>query len=327
VQFEQRQAPIPINLFSHSDQQMQWQTALTQGEPNPTGWGGRAADYSLLQDQNPPQLSTCVSVSGDSLFTLGESSQPLVLVPGQSLELGGIGVNTNARAFLDRVATLTSLLSMNTGISLAQVAAGRLAKGISEAEVLNTALSKASLLKTTFPRSLIGQQLQQVAQIVQIRQVLGARRQIFFCSLDGFDTHGGQIDTLVALYVMLSEALNSFFEAMEELGVSQNVTAFTESDFNRTFRPNTAGGSDHAWGGHHFVLGGAVQGGKVFGRFPRFELGGPDDSSLGGQWIPSTSIDQYGATLCSWFGIPDDMLPSVFPNLARFSVRNLGFLE
>jgi uncharacterized protein (DUF1501 family) len=124
----------------------------------------------------------------------------------------------------------------------------------------------------------------------------------------------------------LSPALQAFYAATQELGVAQNVTTFTESDFSRTFQPTTTDGSDHAWGGHHMVLGGAVQGGQIFGQFPAFELGGPNDTDTRGRWIPTTSVDQYGATLCNWFGLPASALATVFPNLANFSTSNLGFL-
>ena len=152
------------------------------------------------------------------------------------------------------------------------------------------------------------------------------RRQIFFCSLGGFDTHTGELGTQNTLYPQVSQALAAFYDATQELGVAQNVTAFTESEFNRTFQPTSGDGSDHGWGGHHLVVGGAVQGGQIYGSFPTFELAGPSDTDVRGRWIPTTAIDQYGATLCTWFGIPAAALPTVFPNLPNFSTANLGFL-
>jgi uncharacterized protein (DUF1501 family) len=168
--------------------------------------------------------------------------------------------------------------------------------------------------------------LQQVAQIIQVASYLGMSRQIFFCSLGGFDTHAGELEAHNNLYPQLSPAIQAFYEATQELGMAQNVTTFTESDFSRTFQPTTDDGSDHAWGSHHLVVGGAVKGGQIFGQFPAFELAGPNDTDTRGRWIPTTSIDQYGATLCAWFGIPANALPSVFPNLPNFSTTNLGFL-
>ena len=177
-----------------------------------------------------------------------------------------------------------------------------------------------------FPTTSIGQQLQQVAQIIQVQSYLGMRRQIFFCSLGGFDTHAGELEAHNNLYPQLSPALLAFYNATQELGMAQNVTTFTESDFSRTFQPTTTDGSDHAWGSHHLVMGGAVLGGQIFGQFPTFELGGPNDTDTRGRWIPTTSIDQYGATLCSWFGIPAGPMGAVFPNLANFATQNVGFL-
>jgi uncharacterized protein (DUF1501 family) len=201
-----------------------------------------------------------------------------------------------------------------------------MANSISDAKALASALAKATALKTQFPKSNIGAQLEQVAQIIQVQADLGMRRQIFFCSLGGFDTHTNELFAHNSLYPQLSPALAAFYEATQELGMAQNVTTFTESDFSRTFQPTSGGGSDHAWGSHHFVLGGAVQGGQIFGKFPTFQLGGPDDADVRGRWIPTTSIDQYGATLCSWFGIPDNVRASVFPNFANFGSVKLGFL-
>jgi len=189
-----------------------------------------------------------------------------------------------------------------------------------------SALGKSTALKTAFPTTSIGQQLQQLAQIIQVQSYLGMRRQIFFCSLGGFDTHAGELEARNTLYPQLSPALLAFYNATQELGMAQNATTFTESDFSRTFQPTTTDGSDHAWGSHHLVLGGAVQGGQIFGQFPTFELGGPNDTDTRGRWIPTTSIDQYGATLCNWFGIPPTGLATVFPNLANFPTQNLGFL-
>jgi len=193
--------------------------------------------------------------------------------------------------------------------------------------VLNNAslLSTNPVLKTVFPATGLGNQLAQVAKVISISSSLGLSRQIFFCSLGGFDTHGGQLTTQSGLLNQFSQALNAFYDATQEMGVANQVTTFTESDFSRTLSPTSNNGSDHAWGSHHLVLGGAVQGGQIFGKFPTFELAGPDDADVRGRWIPTTSIDQYGATLCSWFGIPDASLAAVFPNFPNFGSVKLGF--
>ena len=322
AQYQQSQAPIPLNLFSHADQQLQWQTSIAQGNGS-TGWAGRAADYIASQNINAPGFPTFVSMNGNSLLGTGVETQPVAVAPGQSLQLKGFN---NSPASQARWGALNSLLTLDSGMSLVQAANDTMANSISDAKALGAALAKATPLQTQFPKTNIGAQLEQVAQIIQVQADLGMRRQIFFCSLGGFDTHTNELDTHNILYPQLSPALAAFYEATQELGMAQNVTTFTESDFSRTFQPTSGGGSDHAWGSHHFVLGGAVEGGQIFGQFPTFELGGPDDADVRGRWIPTTSIDQYGATLSSWFGIPDNALATVFPNFPNFGSQTLGFL-
>jgi uncharacterized protein (DUF1501 family) len=316
AQYQNSQAQIPLNLFSHADQQIAWQTSIAQGH-SPTGWAGRVADYIASQNINSTNFPTFFSVAGNAVEGTGAQTQPVALAPGQSLALTGPSGDLKA---------LQSLLTTNTGVSLTQAASDVMSNSITDASALASALGKGSKLTTTFPTSSIGQQLQQVAQIIQVAAYLGMTRQIFFCSLGGFDTHATELETHNNLYPQLSPALAAFYNATQELGVAQNVTTFTESDFSRTFQPTTEDGSDHAWGSHHLVLGGAVQGGQIFGQFPTFELSGPDDTDTRGRWIPTTSVDQYGATLCSWFGLPSNALATVFPNLANFPTSNIGFL-
>jgi uncharacterized protein (DUF1501 family) len=321
-QYQNQAAGIPLNLFSHPDQQIAWQTSIAQGN-SATGWAGRAADYIAAQNINSSSFPSFFSVAGNVLEGNGVNTQPVALGPGQSLKLAGFSSSAASKA---RLSALNSLLTTGSGVSLVQAADDTLANSITDAAALTAALAKGTPLKTTFPTTSIGAQLQQVAEIIQVQSFLGMSRQIFFCSLGGFDTHAGELETHNTLYPQLSPALAAFYDATQELGVAQNVTAFTESDFSRTFQPTTTDGSDHAWGSHHLVLGGAVQGGQIVGAFPEFELGGPNDTDVRGRWIPTISIDQYGATLCSWFGIPSSALATVFPNLANFPTANLGFL-
>ena len=319
-QYQNQQAAIPLNLFSHSDQQLAWQTSIAQGH-SATGWAGRAADYVASQNMNSSGFPVFFSVAGNTLEGAGVQTQPVALAPGQSLQLSGFNSSASSKA---RLGSVNSLLTTETGVSLVQAANDTLSHSMSDASALASALAKGTTLKTTFPSTAIAAQLKQVAQIIQVQSYLGMRRQIFFCSLGGFDTHATELETHNNLYPQLSPALSAFYDATQELGMAQNVTTFTESDFSRTFQQTTTDGSDHAWGSHHLVLGGAVQGGQIYGKFPTFELGGPDDTDTRGRWIPSTSIDQYGATLSSWFGIPSSALATVFPNLANFPTSNLA---
>jgi uncharacterized protein (DUF1501 family) len=322
AQYQAQQTPVPANLFSHSDQQLQWQTSVAQGN-SPTGWGGRMADYVAAQKMNTSNFPVFFSVAGNALIGNGATTQPVAVSPGGTLQL--LGFNSSA-ASQARYSALTSLLTTDSGVSLAQAANNTLANSITDATNLSQALAKGTALKTTFPATTLGAQLKQVAQIIQVASYLGMSRQIFFVSAGGFDTHAGELETHNALYPQVSQAIAQFYAATQELGVAQNVTAFTESDFSRTFQPTTGDGSDHAWGSHHMVVGGAVQGGQIYGAFPTFELGGPNDTDTRGRWIPTTAVDQYGATLASWFGIPDAALPTVFPNFANFGSTKLGFL-
>jgi uncharacterized protein (DUF1501 family) len=322
TQYQAQQAPVPLNLFSHSDQQLQWQTSIAQGN-SPTGWGGRVADYVEAQKMNTSTFPVFFSVAGNALLGTGAATQPVAVSPGGSLKLTGFNSSAASQA---RYSALTSLLTTDSGVALAQAANNTLANSLNDATNLSAALAKGTKLKTTFPTTSLGAQLQQVAQIVQVASYLGMNRQIFFCSLGGFDTHGGELETHNNLYPQLSQAISAFYAATEELGVADSVTTFTESDFSRTFQPTTTDGSDHAWGSHHLVAGGAVQGGQIYGAFPTFELGGPNDTDTRGRWIPTTAVDQYGATLASWFGIPDSALATVFPNFANFGSQKLTFL-
>jgi uncharacterized protein (DUF1501 family) len=322
AQYQAAQTPLPSNLFSHSDQQLQWQSSLAQGN-SPTGWAGRVADYIEAQKMNSSSFPTFFSVAGNALMGDGATTQPVAVAPGGSLQL--LGFNSTA-ASQARYNALTSLLTTDNGVALAQAANNTLANSISDASNLSAALAKGTALKTTFPATTIGQQLQEVAQIIQVSSYLGMSRQIFFCSVGGFDTHTGELETHNALYPEVSQGIAAFYAATQELGVANNVTTFTESDFSRTFQPTTGDGSDHAWGSHHMVIGGAVQGGQIYGAFPAFQLGGPNDTDTRGRWIPTTAIDQYGATLASWFGVPSAALPAVFPNFANFGSQKLSFL-
>jgi uncharacterized protein (DUF1501 family) len=311
--------PRPDNLFSHSDQQGEWQSAVTSSTDllALTGWGGRLAD--TLAPMNAVNFPMLMSTAGVDLFTTGVHSQPLV--PGGSLQ--GFSTSATSQA---RYAALQKLLTLDRDPKMVDAASNVTSTSIANSATLNTALTGASPLKTTFPTTSIGAQMKSIATILGVRAALKMNRQVFFASFGSFDTHTGQLATQATLLTQLSQALGAFFAATTELGIAPNVTTFTMSDFARTFQPNGGGGSDHGWGSHHLVLGGSVQGGDFFGTYPNLALGGPDDATSQGRWIPTTSVDQYGATLAQWFGLAPGSLPSVFPNVGSFPSSNLGFL-
>jgi uncharacterized protein (DUF1501 family) len=221
---------------------------------------------------------------------------------------------------------MQQLLTFDNGLQLVQAGNGIMTRGNAYANTL-TSLLQTSVLTTAFPaNNPLAAQLQTVANVMSVRAQLGLTRQIFFCQLDGFDTHSLQVETQVTLLQQLSQAVLAFYQATQELGVDSNVTTFTASEFGRTLSPSGTDGTDHAWGNHHFVIGAGVKGGQFFGNFPLLALGGSNDANTRGTLIPTTAVDQYGATLAQWFGVGASNLPTVFPNIGNFPTNQLGFL-
>jgi uncharacterized protein (DUF1501 family) len=221
---------------------------------------------------------------------------------------------------------MQQLLTFDNGMQLVQAANSITSRGQNYAATL-TNLLKTNQIKTVFPSgNPLASQLLTVANVISVRAQLGLSRQIFFCQLGGFDTHSQQVETQNPLLQQLSQAVAAFYAATQELGIDSAVTTFTASEFGRTLNPSGVDGSDHAWGNHHFVIGTGVVGGKMYGQFPSLALGGPDDANTRGTLIPSTSVDQYGATLAQWFGVGAGNLASVFPNIGNFASNNVGFL-
>jgi uncharacterized protein (DUF1501 family) len=314
---------LPINLFSHADQQAQWQTAEFTTIGNGTsGWVGRTADK--LQTLNAgATFPPVTSVAGGAILCTGEQTLPYALSPGTNPGLSGYNGTAAENA---RLVAFQQMLTMNSGLSLVQDSDAVMTQSLTQSAVLSAAIANLPALTTVFPTTSIGAQLKQVAQIIQARSSLGLTRQIFFCSLGGFDTHSSQLPTQQTLFSQLDPAMSAFYNSTVELGLPQQVTTFTLSDFSRTYQPGTNGGTDHAWGGNHLIMGGAVHGGDVYGQFPVLTPGGPNDVGSNGRWIPTTSVDQYGATLATWFGVAAADLPYIFPNLGNFATPTLTFM-
>jgi uncharacterized protein (DUF1501 family) len=314
-------ASVPTNLFSHADQVIQMQTANPNGSGG-TGWAGRIAD--AVQPLNAAtSFPPSISMSGSALFCTGNLVQSASLIPGFDLTLDGMTA-WPASAAAAKLQALQEIITFDTGMALVQAAN----KVRQDALTLNGILKSygtGAMFSTQFPGTSIGLQLKQVAQIIGLRNATGASRQVFFCSLGGFDTHSGQSWAQWDLLRQVSDGMAAFYNATVEMGIAGQVTTFTESDFGRTLQPSGTG-SDHGWGSHHLVMGGAVRGGDVYGAFPAPALGGPVDANSRGVLIPTTSIDQYGATMAKWFGVPAAAMPQVFPNIGNFATPDIGFL-
>jgi uncharacterized protein (DUF1501 family) len=318
TQYQSKSVQMPLNLFSHEDQQHEWQMGdATQATKS--GWGGRLAD--LFPPSSSQGLPAAISFAGNSVLLVGSSSQPACLSTGTLGLPGEDGTSLTAA----RDQALQQVLSLDSGVTLVQAAAASTQSGIGLAGLLKSLNSAA--LPVAFPQTVLGLQLAQIAQIIRARTQIGASRQIFFASLGGFDTHTAQVNVQVGLMQQMSDAIAAFYMALSDssIAAADKVTTFTQSEFSRTFQPNTNGGTDHAWGGHHIVVGASVKPG-FYGQFPDLILGGDSDAEARGNWIPTTSLDQYAGTLAHWFGVSD--VTTVFPNLKNFdpATYDMGFM-
>ena len=341
-------ASVPDSLFSHSDQQILWE-AGTADSLTRTGWGGRAAE--ALATVNP-----VISVAGTARFGLSSLQTPLVL-PGPGSTFGAYGMqptdltwapNAARKAAIDALYNQAQDVALGDAYTQAQRSAFTMSErlaaivkvtpgGAGASAVIDAAFAPITAAgKITSP---LGNQLYQIAKLIANNATVQGNKQLFFASMGGFDTHGGQVitgapttGTHAALLQGLGDALAAFYTALKNLGLGDSVTTFTQSDFGRTFAINNSTGTDHAWGNQHLVLGGAVKGGATYGSYPELALGGNDDVGvnsweLQGRWIPTTGVDQYAATLLGWFGASESQLDTVLPNLVNFgTARKLAFL-
>ncbi len=352
-QIQAKSRKLPPQLFSHNDQVTQWQTSVPDVITK-VGWGGGTSDRmrTELANQGIPlgSISMSVSLAGSNTWEVGNTvNQFQVSTSGAvSLQLystrqavidsilrdptagGSSALNTARTNLHERDFQKVNERAIYNGASLA-TALTRLTTGQPDAASGTTIDTQFGIGGAVTYNSLndLEKQLHTVARIIAERSFLGMRRQIFFVQLGGHDTHGDQPLAHNNLLATTSAALGKFYNATNALSVANKVTAFTASDFSRTFKSNGLG-SDHAWGSHHMVCGGAVNGGRLYGTYPTLALNGPDDYDTGtsatGRWIPTQSVDEYSATLARWFGLDTAALNAVFPNLSRFPSSNLGFL-
>jgi len=338
LQYNAKSVPLPPQLFSHNDQQVQWQTSIPDN-PNGTGWGGRCADLLMsgAYGANPgTSVSMNITVGGTNTFEVGRDINAYTVS-----STGTVNTFSPVSANPTRLTALKQLFAdgMNHANLFDQAYAQTVKRAddnaVAMGQVFNATSNQA--LTTTFPATGLGNQLKTIARIIKGHSLasMGHNRQIFFASIGGYDLHNGQtgsaaapLDTTIGshanLLKELSDAVTAFYNGMTELGLANNVTAFTASDFGRTF-PTNSDGSDHGWGSHQIVVGGAVNGGQIYGRMPELVTGGNDDTSTG-RWIPSTSVDEYSATLSKWFGVGASDLNTIFPNLNRFAHPDMGFM-
>jgi uncharacterized protein (DUF1501 family) len=312
---------MPPKLMSHDDQASQWASCTSTVRSR--GWAGRIADGLAVQ-YGTSAVPVNFGFNIASLWQTGRRTAPYVLAGAGAPGLTIMSPTTASglrrreaflRIFADAAQDPSPFVQRMVEVSQAAQGTGGL---------INAALATAPAITTPFPASTLGSQLRMVARLIRVHASLGHSRQLFFVDCPGFDTHIGQLTHHPALLAGMSQAAKAFDDAMAEIGLSQQVTLFSASEFGRTLTINGTG-TDHGWGGHQFVAGGAVRGGQVFGRMPELVLEGPDDSG-GGHIIPTTASEQMSATLAHWFGVDDADLDALFPHLASFEQRDLGFL-
>jgi uncharacterized protein (DUF1501 family) len=327
----------PLQLFSHSDQVGLYQTAIANSVSQ-TGWGGRLADKTLGLN-GAATFPSNVSIAGVNLYLTGVDTRQLAVADSNTSLANVLQLNNapgaTASEISSRLASFNEMRTFDTNFKLIKAASDIRSSSIQTDDALSTV---NPVLTTVFPNTSLGRQLLQVARLIKASTDptagINMKRQIFFVQIGGFDTHSAQLNGQGTLLQQLSQAINAFFNATVELGLQDKITLFTMSDFSRTLQPSGTGaaqvGSDHAWGNHQMIVGGAVQGHTLYGTYPNLTPGGPDDTDGGssprGRWIPTTSIEQYAATLATWYGLSSADLTAVFPLIGHFSTANLGFL-
>lgn len=328
--------PLPASLFSHFDQTAAWQAiASNGGSSEHVGWGGSVADVIESMNINTNSMFTCISTAGIALFLSGQTSFQLNVTPAGPIPISGLsnppfGLTTGSNP-------LASILTADETNLFAKEYEAVVTRSTQAQALLATAMLPAGaggvpnppqyLDPTTnqLTNNSLGASLQTVARIIGGRVALGVNRQIFYVQIGSFDTHDNQAVQHARLLTQLAQALEYFDGVMVSMGLGNQVTCFTASDFGRTLTSNSDG-TDHGWGSHHFVTGGAVQGQDIYGQYPVVGVNAANDVGAG-RLIPTTSVDQYAGTLARWFGLSDSQVKQVFPNFANFgSSPYLGFM-
>jgi uncharacterized protein (DUF1501 family) len=331
AQYTARSVPLPPALFSHNDQQVEWQSSVPD-RGFTTGWGGRVADLTNALNTNN-RVSMAITVAGQNFFQVGRSVSQYAVGTNSVPSLSGTGTGTSTAGV--RTAALNDLLAADNRNLFETAFAGFTREAIDDSAYLASVVTGTSPFQTAFSglTSNLSQQLHMIARLINAQQQLGLKRQVFFARIGGWDLHDNQLNVgqrvsgaHASLLNDVSRSISAFYNALRTISAHNQVTTFTASDFGRTFDTN-GDGSDHAWGSHHFIVGGAVRGGSIYGRMPDFTIRGPEDAGSRGLWIPSTSVDEYSATLARWFGVSATDLPVVFPNLGRFANPDLGFMN
>ena len=311
AQYMARSVPLPLQLFSHNDQQVEWQSSIPD-RAFTSGWGGRMADLTDAMNSNN-SISMSITLNGQNAFQVGSSPKvaQYAVSPTGAITVSGSASPVGTGFQNIRTKAQNDLLAAQNQNLFETAFAGLTSNAISDSALVASIFAGAVPFTTAFPTTSLGQQLRTIARLIAAAPTLGLKRQVFFARIGGFDLHDAQVNAgntatgaHANIFADISRSLSSFYNATVELGAAEQVTTFTASDFGRTFNTN-GDGSDHGWGSHHFIVGGAVKGGDIYGSR--------------GNWIPTTSVDEYSATLATWFGVSPTNLSTVLPNIRRFT--------
>ena len=318
-QYLDRSGALPQQLFSHNDQQDQWRYVdpLVQK----SGLGGRVMDLAVSNNQDP--LLTGISIDGRTNWLSSQLNLDLAIGRNGFDQYSYVSPDKNWTQ--DRRAAFKQLLDTSYQDPFTEEFKGLQSRTMEMVERVGAQIDGVADFTTLKPEGSLATKLEMVAKLIAIRAELGMERQIFYVGMGGFDTHDGHINRQRALFTELSQSMKYFYDVTTELGVQNNVTSFTSSEFGRTLTSN-GDGTDHAWGNHQLVMGGAVRGGDIYGQVPSLEINGPDDAKNDGRIIPTTSVEQYMASPLRWYGLTDSELNSVMPNLSAFNPNAVNFM-